>query len=243
MNVLLANADLEAERQVTYLNLFEQERVGGLLVAPVPGTDEGLRSLAARRNVVALNHCPGPDMCCVTVDNELGGYLAARHLIETGRRRLLFPTGPDLEPLVLRQRGVERAVAEANGAVQLSVMAVDEVQVEHGRKVGHHLAGMPPDERPDGIVAPADLLALGVEQALLTESDCRIPDDVSLIGYDNNRAAWDSLVPISTIGQPGELMGRVATQLLLEEVSGEPHEHQHVVLEPELIVKASSTRP
>ena len=244
MNVLLANADLAATKQDTYLTLFEQERVGGLLVAPVVGTDESLIALADRRNVVALNHCPGGDLCCVTVDNELGGYLAARHLVETGRRRLLFAEGPDrLEPLVLRQRGVERAVAETNGAVDLRVLPVEEVQVEDGRRLGHRLVALGEDERPDGIIAPADLLALGIEQTLLASSPWRIPADVALIGYDNNRAAWDNVVPISTIAQPGEAMGRAAARLLIEEIRGGPHEHRHVVLEPELIVRASSRAP
>ena len=70
-------------------------------------------------------------------------------------------------------------------------------------------------------------------QEVLAATELRFPDDVSLIGYDNNRAAWDSAVPISTLAQLGNEMGKVAMRLLLEEIGDEvSHRHQHVVLEP-----------
>jgi hypothetical protein len=103
--------------------------------------------------------------CGVTSDNEAGGYMAARHLIESGRRRLVFAGGPTaLTPVRDRRAGVKRAVAESNGAVQLSFLRSDELQAVDGRKVGAQIVGLPANERPDGIVAAADLLALGIRE-------------------------------------------------------------------------------
>lgn len=245
MSVLLADSDMQVEKEVIYMNLFEEERVAGILLAPLPSTADDVCTPGRwGRDVVALNTCPGPHMCCVTSDNEAGGYLAARHLIDTGRRRLAFAGGPTaFTPVQDRRKGVQRAVAETNGSVALQYFRSDELQATDGRAVGAHIAALPSSERPDGIIAAADLLALGIIQTVLANSDIRFPQDISLIGYDNNRAAWDSVVPISTMAQPGDEMGKVATRLLLEEI-GSPgsHEHRHVVLEPTLMVRESSRR-
>ena len=246
MAVLLANSDLEAEKQDVYLNVFDEERVAGMLLAPIPQSVNGNTARIRDRGgkVVLLNDGPvSHDGCCVLVNNEHGGYLAAKHLIETGRRRLLFAGGPDtLAPIHDRHEGVKRAVADTKGAVSLEYLPTKEVQVSDGRKVGHALAGRPARRRPDGIIAVADLLALGMLQSLVAETDIRIPRDMGIIGYDNNRSAWDSsVIPISTISQPGEQMGRVATELLIEEIRDpDRHIHRRIILEPTLIARESS---
>ncbi|MFD6134980.1 LacI family DNA-binding transcriptional regulator [Isoptericola sp. NPDC060257] len=90
-----------------------------------------------------------------------------------------------------------------------------------------------------------DLLAVGVLQSLLLSSSLRAPDDVAIIGYDDNRAAWDSAVPLSTVRQPGEAVGREAVRLLLEELETGPEAHRHrlVTCEPRLVVRASTAGP
>ena len=242
LSVLLADSDMQDGKQKTYLQLFNEERVAGVLLAPLPGTLTEMRAIRERgTRVVVLNDFAGADTCSVSVDNELGGYTATRHLIQTGRRRLVFAgEHRGVGPLDERAHGAARAIAETNGAVTMEFLPTHEVQVEQGREVGRLLAARPLGERPDGVVAAADLLALGIVQAMLADG-VRIPDDVAIIGYDNNRSAWESVVPISTIAQPGEDMGHVATRLLLDELrSGADHVHEHVVLKPTLIVRSSS---
>lgn len=243
MNVVIANSDMQVEKELTYLHLFDEERVAGILLAPLPtSADDVWRSRRWGREMVVLNSTAEEDRCCVTPDDELGGYLATRHLIDLGRRTLVFAGGPfTLAPVAARYRGAQRAVAETNGAVRMSLVRTTELRPANGRKVGHQLAALPPAERPDGVVAAADLLALGVVQALAAESDLRIPDDLSVIGYDNNQASWESAVPLTTIAQPGHEIGRTATRLLIEEIR-EPagHLHRRVSLDPQLIVRSST---
>jgi LacI family transcriptional regulator len=113
--------------------------------------------------------------------------------------------------------------------------------VEDGRRIGELLAGRPEHERPDGLLAGADLLALGVIQSLLGDGRLRIPEDVAVVGYDNNRAAWESVVPITTLDQAGEQMGRAAAALLRDEIAdGEEHEHRALRLQPFLVPRQSS---
>jgi len=243
MSLLLANSDVLEAKQKRYLNLFDEERVAGILLAPIPGHPDGLQRVRGHgRDVVLLNDSTdAKDICSVVVNNVHGGYLAARHLIELGRRRILFAGGDDsLVPVRDRRIGVERAIAETNGAVSLDVIVTDEVQAKHGREVGSVVLSRAAADRPDGIVAAADLLALGILQSL-AGSDIRVPEDIAIIGHDNNRAAWDGVIPLSTISQPGHDVGASAAALLIEEIRQPArHVHKKVILEPSLIAREST---
>ncbi len=243
MNVVLANSDIQAEKELTYLHLFDEERVAGILLTPVENlADQAWRSREWRRRLVVANSDGGADRCSVAPDDELGGYLAARHLIDVGRRSLVFAGGLfHLAPVANRLRGAQRAVAETNGAVRMTTVTTAGLRPKDGREVGARLADLPPAERPDGVVAAADLLALGLVQALAGQPGLRIPEDLSVIGYDNNQASWESAIPLTTIAQPGHEVGRTATRLLIEEIR-EPgtHRHQCIKIEPQLIVRSST---
>jgi LacI family transcriptional regulator len=243
MNLLLANADMSEQREQTYLALFEEERVAGILLTPRP-LEDGDRPPSPTVGVprVLVNDpAAGPGVCSVTTDNVHGGYLAARHLIDIGRRRLLFAGADRLEPVRQRLEGARRAVRETNGAVTLEHLETPWVQVPDGRRVADDLVARPEHERPDGIVAGADLLALGLVQSLAVDGRLRMPEDIAVIGYDNNRAAWDSVIPISTLDQAGEEMGRTAAALLMEEIRAPSgHQHRSVQLQPTVVPRQSS---
>jgi LacI family transcriptional regulator len=245
-SLLVANSDMDITRQDANLDLFDQLRTAGMLLAPLPGLFSGLARIREHgRAVVMLNDGPpGGDQCIVLANNEGGGYQAARHLIEEGCQRLAFAGNIDtLPPIRERYLGAVKAVGETKGAVTLELIATREVQVKNGQKVGQQLLERGRDRLPDGIIAGADLLAAGLVQTLLNASDLRVPEDIAIIGYDDNRSAWNALTPLSTLAQPGLEMGRLATQLLIEEI-GQPatHVHRQVVLEPTLVVRESSRR-
>ncbi len=243
LNLLLANSDVDFNRERAYLELFAQERVAGVLLAPVTTSQPVPTAIphAFPLHTVLLNSDATEDACTVGVDNELGGYLAARHLIELGRSRLMFAGSPDFaRPVGQRFAGVKRAIDEVP-TVGLELMPTDEVQAEDGRAVGRAVLDRQPSERPDGIIASADLLAFGIVQAFLSTSEVRVPQDIAVTGYDNNRAAWDSGVPITTLAQPGEESGAVAMRMLMDELrEGRSHVHTHTVLSPKLLVREST---
>ena len=242
MSLLLANSDNNLAKEQTYLDLFEQSRFAGILLAPFEASADGLERNKERGQPVLLLNVATPveKGCSVVVDNEYGGYIAARHLIELGRTRLAFVGGPDrLAPLLARRLGVERAIAESNGAVALEEIIVTAVNAPEGRAVADALIQRDPAGRPDGIVAASDLLALGMIQTF--QNNIRVPEDIAIIGYDNNSAVWDSLIPISTIGQPGFEMGVRGAELLADALKNPAtHQHQVLTLLPHLMARASS---
>ncbi|MGY1604178.1 LacI family DNA-binding transcriptional regulator [Geodermatophilus sp. SYSU D00815] len=243
MNVLLANSASDAGKQQAYLDVFEEERVAGILLAPHWGSVGQIGPLLDRGVPVVVLNDPAADIdvCAVTTDNEHGGYLAARHLIDRGCRRLLF-AGPTEFPVVRdRFEGAARAAREAGEAVTVERIETPEVRVEDGRAVAAEVLFRPASDRPDGVFAAADLLALGFVQAVLLDGRLQVPDDVAVVGYDNNRWAWSSVIPITTLDQTGEELGRVAAELLLAQLDvPDGHERRTVTLEPVLIPRAST---
>lgn len=242
--VLLGNSDVELRKQNSYLSLFEESRLAGAILAPLDASLDAAAELKSRGLPIVCVNWPAIDdqSCGVAVDEEHGGYIAARHVIETGRRRLLFAGGPrTLTAVEHRWRGVQRACAETPG-VSIDFLETRRLTVAAGLEVGRALAGMAGQDRPDALVAAADALASGAVQAMLYEG-LSVPDDVAVIGYDNNHFAADHVVPISTVGQPGVEMGRLAAQLLLEEIEQpDSHRHRTITLKPQLLVRRSTAR-
>ncbi|MGL4254878.1 MAG: LacI family DNA-binding transcriptional regulator [Microbacterium sp.] len=241
LSVLLGNSDDDPSRESGYLDLFEQQRVHGVLITPVDDVSARLEGLRRRGIPAVLVDRPsdGSDFSSVSVDDVSGGYLAVRHLLDTGRRRIAFVGGPaSVRQVADRLEGARRAVAEETDAA-LEVVETSALTVLEGRAAGERLRDLPASDRPDGVFAANDLLAVGVLQALVMLGSVAVPDDVAIIGYDDIDFSSATVVPLSSIRQPSELIGLRAVELLLAEVAGDP-ERKQVVFQPELIVREST---
>jgi LacI family transcriptional regulator len=244
LNLLLAGSENDFGVQAANVDSFIGARVAGVLLAPMQDSSAQVR-LLARRHVpaVLVNYDPGDDgTCCVIVDNESVGYLAARHLIDTGRRRIAFVSGDDtVQPVRLRRIGVRRAVAESGGRVSLEEIHTDDLNSGAGAVVARALAGRASAERPDGVVAVSDNLAVGiVEQA--SELGIVVPRDIAVMGCDHNTSAPQCRLTLTTVGMRAMEMGTAAMTLLADEIlhgTGD-HVHRRVVLAPELLLGQST---
>jgi LacI family transcriptional regulator len=240
LKLLLANSDSTRSKQDNYLELFDQARVAGVLLTPLEEPLDVAHAVLGhgRPVVLVIATSPDPLTCSVMVNEELGGYLAARHLLHEGARRLVFLAGcPDLRLIRRRLAGVERAVAEAGAS--LGVVEAPNLTIGTGREVGRQVLL---SQSVDGVVCPSDLLAVGVIQAA-TDLGIRVPDELMVVGYDDNHFASESSIPVSTVSLPGYRMGELAIELLLEEIHhGSGHVHRTVMLDPHLVPRRSSLR-
>jgi LacI family transcriptional regulator len=237
--VSLCSSTNSAAREVKHLQRLASQRVKGILVNPLELDDLNLDDLLGSSVpvVVIARRARGQDRCSVSTDDVTGGELAANHLIEQGHRRLAF-----VGPFPDRMRGVRLAIASHEGSPVTFQTYAHESPASHegGRQFGDQLAAMDPAERPTGIICGNDLMALGVLQAM-TIAGIRVPQDVAIVGYDDISYAAGAAVPLSSVRQPREEMGRSAVRLLLEEIADQDtHRHRAVVFTPELIVRASS---
>ncbi|WP_194397320.1 LacI family DNA-binding transcriptional regulator [Microbacterium atlanticum] len=241
LSILLGNSDDDESRETGYLDLFEEQRVQGVLITPVHDVSARLVRLRSRGIPAVLVDRPSDsgEFSSVAVDDVAGGYLAVRHLLDTGRRRIAFVGGPlTTRQVTDRLAGARRAIGE-NPDASLDVIETTALTVLEGRAAGERLRGREPGDRPDAVFAANDLLAVGVLQALVMLGSISVPDDVAIIGYDDIDFASAAVVPLSSIRQPSELIGRRAVDLLLAAVDG-ADSAQQIVFQPELIVRSST---
>ncbi|WP_350348085.1 LacI family DNA-binding transcriptional regulator [Agromyces sp. G08B096] len=221
LTILLGNSDENADREASYLDLFEEQRVHGLLISPLADDLPRLQRLRTRGTPVVLVDREAADrsFSSVAVDDVVGGELAVRHLLETGRRRIAFVGGPaGIRQVADRLAGARRAV-EAQPGATLEVVPTESLTVLQGRTAGEAIRDRAPGDRPDAVFAANDLLAMGVLQALVMLGTVRVPDDIALIGYDDIDFAAAAVVPLSSIRQPAALIGYTAVDLLLKEAA------------------------
>ena len=241
LSLLLANSDERTEREAIHLDLFERQRVRGVLLTPVGDASERLARFRARRIPVVLVDRADPTFSSVSVDDVAGGRMAAQHLIDQGARRLAFVGGPVAIRQVRDRLTGARASVNAAAGVTLELVETRSLSVLEGRRAGEALSARPVRTRPDAVFAANDLLAMGVLQAVAMLRTLRVPEDLALIGYDDIAFAQAAVVPLTSIRQPSEELGRRAVELLLSEQE-EKDTPQHVVFQPELVVRRSTAR-
>ena len=238
--VVMCNSANSADREARHLRRLDQQRVLGVLLTPVhdaPGA--ALTEVRGHGTPVVLvdRGAATTGQSSVAVDDVLGGRLAGEHLVSAGHRRLAFVgASTPLRQVEDRLRGVRGAVG-AEGTVE--VVAVAGMSVRAGSQAAARILAAPPGERPTAVFCANDLLALGVLNECVRRG-VRVPEDLALVGYDDIGFAATASVPLTSVRQPRELLGRTAVELLLAHVGGAPA--QQIVFEPELVVRRSSGR-
>jgi LacI family transcriptional regulator len=242
--VILCNSDDQLPKETRYLELLEEHRVQGILITPVAGPDERLALLQRRGTPVVLldSTSPSGGQCSVAVDDLLGGDVAMSHLLDGGHERLAYIGGPlSIRQVADRRDGALRALARAGrDPAALQMIETRALNVYAGQQAGMAIAGLPPGRRPTGVFCANDLIALGLLQEM-TRHRIGVPGDIAIVGYDDIDFAAAAAVPLSSVRQPRQQLGRTAARLLLEESLGtEDHTHRQVTFKPELEIRQSS---
>ncbi len=243
MVVTLCNSAEDTRREDRHLQHLEEQRVRGVLITPVMEQCPRLEPMIARGipGVLVDRGSGQPNRCSVAVDDKLGGRLAAVHLVEQGHQRLGFVGGPmTIRQVSDRHEGMAMAIEAATGHPRLQVFEQSSLSIQCGREAGERLASLSERKRPTAVFCANDLLALGFLQETIRRG-LRVPDDVAIVGYDDIVYAGAAAIPLSSVRQPREQLGRAAAELVIEEINDEgKHRHRQVVFEPELIVRDSS---
>lgn len=245
--LILCDSDSDSGIEDDYLALLLEQRVRGVLITAVDYANPRLRELPARGVPVVLVDRIEPDgspVCSVGVDDVTGGRLAVTHLIDEGHDRIAFVGTPTVLPQVAdRFRGARDALVTAGlDAERLTLVETPGLTPEDGRAAGQRLLGIPAAVRPTAAFCANDLLALGLLQEM-TSHGLLVPDDLAIVGYDDIYYAGAAAVPLSSVRQPREQLAARAVELIGDEASrGAEHAHRQVVLDAELVVRASSRR-
>jgi DNA-binding LacI/PurR family transcriptional regulator len=242
--LIVCNSGEDANRERRHLDLLEEQRVQGILITPVgDGRQPRLKRLIDRGiPVVLVDRGAGrASRCSVAVDDVLGGRLAMDHLLDQGHRRIAYVGGPlAIRQVADRHDGAAAVLADRDLDAELRVFPTGSLSVAAGRLAAEELVALPAADRPTAAFCANDLLALGVLQEAIARN-LRVPTDLAIIGYDDIQFAGAAAVPLSSVRQPREQLGRTAAELLLDEVNdGTRHRHRHVVFQPELVIRRST---
>ena len=209
-------------------------RVDGLIVI---GQSATLDAVAARYRplVVWGGHVEGQVHCSVGSDNRKGGDLAASHLIAQGCKRLAFFGDPRALEIGQRLEGCRDAMRRAGLEDQLTVLPAHLVAEAAHPDIAGFLGST--SERPQGIVAASDVIAMSTLRAL-AEFGLSVPEDVRVIGYDGLEIGEQTVPRLSTVSQDLTAGANHLVTMLFERIAG--RDTQSVVMEPELIIRMSS---
>jgi LacI family transcriptional regulator len=251
-SVVLCNSDLSAVKQETYIDVLLANRVDGLILVssgliPTVGRHDAVaRILDAGAPCVVVDRDLGEaPVDQVLIDNDQGGYLAGEHLIALGHRRIACLVGPsDLTPSAGRIAGFQRALADAGLAV-----AAEGLVRGNGRPDGGSAAALQLLER--GVVGAGDVTAIFAFNdqmatgaiGALQRAGCRVPQDVSVIGFDDIPQSAAIFPALTTIAQPIAEMGSIGVRLLLDRIARRDAPHQRVRLSTRLVVRESTGPP
>lgn len=217
--------------------------LAGLVVASALVEDEFVARLdAVNFPYVLIGRSPRPAILSVDTDNVHGATIAVQHLVGLGYTRLATITGPlGMTAAVDRRDGFITAVHAAG--LDLPDACVQEGDWSEASGHGAMLALLQLAERPQAVFVASDAMAVGALKAIRA-AGLRVPDDIALVGFDDVPLASVVEPPLTTVRQPIERLGYLATTLLLDRLNTDEGgtsaaEPLHVVLPTELVIRAS----
>jgi LacI family transcriptional regulator len=244
--LILCNTDDAPQRQSVYLKVLAERRIDGLIVVSTGDDDALVAQLhGLQMPAVLLDReiaDPGCDM--VETAHAEGALLAVRHLTALGHRRIACIAGPaHVTAGEQRIAGWRQALAEAGVASPADALLWRGGFTSQGgyEAMQAVLRGTPGMPRPSAVFVCNDLMAIGALRAA-HESAVRVPEDLSVVGFDDIELAAYASPPLTTVAQPKERIGALAVGMLLERLGSPRREARKVMLQPELRVRASTAR-
>lgn len=240
----LCNSSSDLQREATYVNMLISKQVDGIIFIASHSDYEHLMELKDRNIPVVQvdREIPLQLGDVVLINNEKGGYLATKYLIELGHRKIACITGPfDITPSADRVRGYRRALKEAGIPIREAYILAGDFQYQSGENNLAHLLRL--EDVPTAVFVCNDMMAIGaIKQAKI--SNVRIPEDVSIVGFDDIQFVAAVSPSLTTIAQPIRELAQTAISLLMEKIQKESGmlKGKRIVLEPTLVIRESCRR-
>ena len=241
-SLIVCNSDEDPDKEDLYVQSLWRRRIDGMLIAPTrDGTSPAIRELAQRKLpfVFVDRKAKGIDADAVLSDNVGGAYLATKHLIERGHRRIGIILGiPGATTSEERFAGYRQALEEAGIPVSEELVVYGGYRMEGGRRATAELLSL--SAPPTAIFSTNNLMTVGALQELFARG-VRIPDQVAVVGFDDLEWAEMANPSLTAVAQRPYEIGRRALEILLERL-GNPggKDRQEVRVPVELKIRSST---
>ncbi|WP_243061869.1 LacI family DNA-binding transcriptional regulator [Humibacter sp. RRB41] len=223
--------------QATVGRLAEQSIAGLLVIAPIDATADALASVPPGLPVVAIEGGAGGDISTVGIDQTAGAKTATEHLLSLGHETVFHVRGPAEWMQTQDRLNGWRSALDAAGA-EAPMPMVGDWTARSGYEAGQVLARIP---ELTAVFAGNDQMALGLMLAF-SERGLSVPNDVSVVGYDDGDDAPYYNPPLTTVQQDFRSVGRRAIEMLVARVEGGEQQTEHALLDPTFIVRKSTAK-
>ncbi len=238
-SVILCNTDNDSERQREYVNMLISKQVDGVLFISANNADTDLKALNDRSipAVIVDRTIQSVAVDSIIVDNRLGARRAVEHCIQKKRLRIACITGPlELSSAKNRFLGYQEILKEHALPFREDYVINGNFHYSGGVEAFRTLWAL--DEKPNAVFACNDMMAIGFITTAINNG-VRIPEDVSVIGFDNIEMAAITSPPLTTLSQPLTELASTAVEHLLARIEEPEKEIEHIALKPHLVVRDS----
>ncbi|MDJ0885521.1 MAG: LacI family DNA-binding transcriptional regulator [Desulfobacterales bacterium] len=242
-NVFMGNTEDSAQRGREYFQMLKTRYADGmiLMTGKLPPDQKEIIQAAHPPVVVASEYFPELVLPTVRIDNVAAAAAAVRHLIELGHRRIAHITGPTPEVLSTdRHQGYLQALGEAGITADPRLTVRGNFTIDSGHRACRTLAALGP--MPTAVFCSNDEMAMGAINEL-RRLGLSVPEDISVVGFDDIVFAGAFHPPLTTIHQPRQAMGKAAMRLLGDLLAGRPVSSEPIMMPTELIVRGSTAPP
>ncbi len=237
--LLYGNGKHSAAGEAEAVETFLQFRVDGMILAGSIDVESREKAAATGAVVVVGGVEHGGPVDTVNIDNRVGARLAVDHLVSLGHRRIAHLDGGNGAGAATRSAGYRDAMRD-HGLDDHVLIASGDFTEEGALAGAAQLLATTP--RPTAVFAANDLSAIGALDAF-AKAGLRVPDDISLVGFDNTSLAAMSYVSLTTVNQPTDELGQAAIDLVIRRVESGGAAEDHVIGSPTLVVRSSTAPP
>jgi LacI family repressor for deo operon, udp, cdd, tsx, nupC, and nupG len=238
-NILIGDTNNDPVKEMKFINLLRERRTDGIIFTTARVDSRHIIEISDKAPVVlACEYFPNIDIPSVGIDNVRAAYNATNYLIELGHKRIAHIGGP-VNVILSHDRLKGYCMALEHNRIQ-----VDETLIRTGTfyfDSGYEamLSLLDVERRPTAVFAASDEMAIGAIKAI-KEKGLRVPDDISVVGFDDIALAELVDLPLTTISQPVYKIGTTAMEMLTDLVAGRCLAHRQIILEAKLVIRRST---
>lgn len=242
-NVLVMQTYDDARSEVKMLEMLKQQVISGLIMCSIEGDPSVIEDYRAYGPIILCNErIPSSGIPQIYTDQRQATYEACEYLIKKGYRKIAYCTGGSLTRGGHgneRTEGFEQALQDHQLPMRIDWIFKQIHNIDDGKQVAKQLLELPEDRRPDAIFTSSDEVASGILAEYLAAGRS-VPQDLAIIGFDNQPFTEMLAVPLTTIAQPVEPLGREATRALIAQLTQQDYQIDHQQLHLKLIIRESA---
>jgi DNA-binding LacI/PurR family transcriptional regulator len=239
-SLMICSTDNNLEKEMEYVSILKRKYIDGIIIATGLKNKDALKDLKKSEIpfVILSREIPSLTVSSVVVDDFLGAFEAVNYLVKLGHRKIAMITEDIFFSATKgRLEGYKQALKQSDLLFNEEYISMNNTTYTDAREKVIHLLELP--DPPTAIFASTEPLAIGAMQGV-RESGLGIPNDVSIIGYDNSILSKMCYPQLSTVSQPIDKMGEKIVELLVEEIEEPKNVKQRIVMSTELIIRGST---